>query len=146
MEPVATYREKRFDGQRRFELFADRVLVRGNVSLKSEFETAVPLRSLAPHVTRPRLRNPAFWGGLWTLLGSVFLCAVLVGFNAPDFPLVLAGTGVLSGSALMLATARKVEFASFSSGAGVRVLDVARSGPDARRFDAFVESPAWPHR
>jgi hypothetical protein len=140
--PIATYRERRFDGKRTFELFADRVQIRGSTQLSSDFEISVPLKTLNPTPMRLRLRNKSFWAGTWMLLGSVIGSTVLfnalhVSYASPAFVLVaVVGAG---GCALMLATARKVEFASFQSTAGVHVLDVARSGPDAGQLDAFVQ-------
>lgn len=140
--PIATYRERRFDGKRTFELFADRVQIRGSTQLSSDFEISVPLKTLNPVPMRLRLRNKAFWAGAWMLIGSVIGSTVLysalhVSYASPAFLLVaVVGAG---GCALMLATARKVEFASFQSTAGVHVLDIARAGPDAVHLDTFVQ-------
>ena len=141
-EPIATYREQRFDGKRVFELFADRVRICGSAQLSSEFETSIPLATLNPTPMRIRIRNKAFWSGLWMLLGTVVLDTVLVSsFHVPpeSFSVGLIGCIGMGGFVLMLATARKVEFISFTSTAGVHVLDLARSGPDARNLDSFVE-------
>ena len=46
MEPLMTYAERRFDGKRAFQLFADRVVIRGSEALSSEYEQIVRLDSL----------------------------------------------------------------------------------------------------
>lgn len=141
-EPLATYRETRFDGKRVFELFPDRIHIRGNVQLSSEFETSIPLAMLNPHPMRVRVRHKSFWAGLWVLLAAVVLDIVLVSnFHVPpeSFSTGLIGCIGMSGFVLMLGTARKVEFIGFNNNAGVRVLDFARSGPDEGNLDSFVQ-------
>lgn len=141
-EPIAIYREQRFDGKRVFELFPDRVCIRGSAQFTSEFETSISLATLNPNPTRIRIRNKAFWGGLWLLLAASLLDTILVSaFHIPraSESVVLIAVIGMTGLALMLATARKVEFISFTSTAGVHVLDFARSGPDARNLDSFVK-------
>jgi hypothetical protein len=142
VEPIATYRETRFEGKRVFELFPDRVRVRGSVQLSSDFDVSIPLTALNPNPMRIRTRNKAFWSGLWMLLLAVVLDTVLVSsFHIPSesFSVGLIGCIGMGGFVLMLATARKVEFVSFANVTGVQVLGFARSGPDARDFDSFVE-------
>ena len=141
-EPIATYRETCFDGKRVFELFPDRVRIRGSVQLTSEFEISIPLAVLNPNPMRIRMRNKAFWSGLWMLLVAVVLDTVLVSsFHIPaeSFSVGLIGGIGMGGGLLMLATARKVEFITFANIAGVHVLDFARSGPDAANLDSFVQ-------
>jgi hypothetical protein len=141
-QPIATYREQRFDGKRTFELFDDRVRVAGSAQLSSEFDLSVPLHALNPEPMRLRIRNKAFWAGTWLLLGSVLGCTVLLSAMQVSYAsaaFVLVAVVGASGLALSLATARKVEFLAFQNNAGFQVLAIARSGPDARRLDAFVE-------
>lgn len=141
-QPVATYRERRFDGRRTFELFADRVRIAGSTQFSSEFDFAVQLSGLNPEPMRIRFRNKAFWAGTWMLLGSIIGCTVLLSAMQASYAsaaFVLVAVVGASGFALMLATARKVEFVGFQNSAGLRVLDIARSGPDAGQLDAFIE-------
>jgi len=141
--PIDTYSEVRFDGKRSFQLFADRVVVRGSVTLTSDFDTSIPLASLQVEPTRLHIRHRVFVGGLWIATVSSILVAILVGgfhFSFLDWPVWLpAGFGVM-GLLFMAATVRKVEFVQFKSNAGVTVLDIARSGKDASRFDSFIET------
>ena len=140
--PIATHRDQRFDGKRVFELFPDRICIRGSALLSSEFETSIPLNTLNPNPARIRFRNKAFWSGLWVLLAASIVDTILVSaFHIPraSESVVLIAVIGMSGLALMLATARKDEFITFATTAGVPVLDFARSGPDAHNLDSFVE-------
>jgi hypothetical protein len=141
-QPIATYREQRFDGKRLFELFPDRVRVRGSVQLQSEFDTTVPLHTLNPTPNFIRIRNKSFAQGSWLFIGAIGLDTLLVtSLNVPPENPVITLIGILGfvGFAFMLIAARKVEFISFNSTAGVAVLDFARSGPDAANLDSFVQ-------
>ena len=140
--PIATHRDQRFDGKRVFELFPDRINIRGSAMFSSEFETSIPLNTLNPNPAHIRFRNKSFWSGLWVLLTASILDTILVSaFHVPRVSesTVLIGVIGMSGLALMLATARKVEFITFATTAGVHVLDFARSGPDAHNLDSFIE-------
>ena len=141
-QPIAVYREQRFDGKRTFELFDDHVEITGSAQLSSDFQVSIPLKALVPKPMRLNIRHKGFWAGGWMLLGSVLGCTVLssamnVSYASPAFVLTL-GVGI-SGFALMLATMRKIEFVGFQNDAGLRAIDMARSGPDAGKLDAFVD-------
>jgi len=141
-QPIATYREHRFDGKRIFELFDDRIRIAGSTQFSSEFDFAVQLRVLNPEPMRLWFRNKSFWAGIWMLLGSVIGCTVLLSAMQASYAsaaFVLVAVLGVSGFALMLATARKVEFVAFQNDAGMRVMDIARAGPDAGQLDSFVE-------
>jgi hypothetical protein len=139
--PIATYRERRFDGKRAFELFAGRVVIRGHAGLTSRFETTILLNTLDPTFSRIWLRSSGFRASLWLLLGSIVFISVLLTLRVPPEspPIILLGCIGASGVLLLLTTFRAVEFAVYRSPAGVVTLDVARSGPDAKKFDAFVD-------
>ena len=141
-EPIAVYRETRFDGKRVFELFPDRIRIHGNIQLQSEFDTFIFLALLDPNPTRIWLRHKAFWSGLWMLLIALILDSVLVsGFHFPpeSFSVGLIGSMGMAGVVLMLATIRKVEYRMFANIGGTKVLAIARSGPDAGNLDSFVQ-------
>ncbi len=139
---IATYREQRFDGKRVFELFADRIAIRGSRQFKSEFQISVSLRFIDPVPNRLWVRHSAFWGGVWMLLIAATVDTVLISsFHvAPESDGAgLVGCMGMAGLVLALATIRKVEFISFKNVAGMTVLDFARSGPDAAKLDEFIE-------
>ena len=60
MEPLMTYAERRFDGKRTFQLFADRVVIRGSEGWSSEYEQIVRLDSLNPEFDRLAGANALF--------------------------------------------------------------------------------------
>ncbi len=141
-EPIATYREERFDGKRFFELFADRVRIRGKVQLQSDFDTVIPLSTLHPTPSRIRIRNKGFWHGIWMLLGAIMLDTFLITpLRVPpeNFAIMLVGAFGFAGFVTALLAARKIEFIFFNSTAGIPILDFARKGPDAAKLDAFAE-------
>ena len=80
-QPIATYREQRFEGKRLFELFPDRVRVRGSVQLQSEFDTTVPLHILNRTPNFIRIRSKSFAQGSWLFIGAI----VLAHFSSPRF-------------------------------------------------------------
>lgn len=143
---MAVYREVRSDGRRRFELYADRVVVKGS-GARTEFETKVPFANLRPEPDKLWIRHRSFLLGVLMLLLSLAPFAVLArsftdGSEAEKLGPCLGMGGGLSivGIVICLKTFRKVEFARFQSHAGIVVLDVAYAGPDRGRFREFVES------
>jgi hypothetical protein len=143
MQTLATYSEVRFDCSRNFTLLADKIIVRGKQSLKSEFETAIMLISLNPSPDRLWIRNRSFIGGMWLVLVSFVICSILVsGFSvsfATFAPGLLVSIG-LGGVVLMLATFRKVEFVRFKNDGGIVILDIARAGRRAAQLDSFIDA------
>jgi hypothetical protein len=77
MEPLMTYAEQRFDGKRTFQLFADRVIVRGAETFSTAYEQTVRLESLRPEFDRLWYRSPSFMSGLKLAGGSFIAVSVL---------------------------------------------------------------------
>src|SRR4051812_34818310 len=114
IEPIATYREQRFDGKRVFELFPDRVRIRGSVQLKSEFDTSVALNALVPTANYLTIRNMSFWHGCWILLGAVLVDTVLLTslhVEPENSIITLFGCLGMAGVVVMLISLCKVKFA-----------------------------------
>jgi hypothetical protein len=141
MDPIATYREVRFDGKRLFRLHADRLEIEGRTFLVSEFQTSIPLITVAPGLTILRVR-PRNSIGVAAFTAIAALAATILikdfGFFWDDKPVVLSLLLTLVGLALMAATWKKVEFHRFATVMGHVAFDIARSGPDAASFDAFL--------
>jgi uncharacterized membrane protein YqjE len=142
MEPIATYSESRFSGKRDFELYTDKLQIKGKVFLKSDFETLIELNNIKPHFEKIRVREPAFMGGVGMVLAALLIMFilhsvfdVLITNKVMGFMIIL----VVSGFLLCAATFRKVEFYRFKNLSDTVVLDIARSGKDKNRFDSFVE-------
>lgn len=140
--PIATYREVRFDGKRRFDLFSEEIRVSGSVTMQSDLDTTIPLSRMDPRLIKLRVRNNVFWVGLWMAIAGFVGAVILVeGFRLDPFGIApgLIGSIGVAGIALSCATLRKTEYARFESDAGVPVLDIARSGPDVASFNDFVD-------
>lgn len=139
MDVIDRYQERRFDGRRTFELYADRVVVKGKQSLGHEFESVVMLSSLQPIVSKVRSRTKGFGQGIAMVLVAVPL--LQSGFVTPfsywgGLVIVLGISGVL----LSLATARKIEWAYINTKTGVLALTIARSGKEMTQFESFVQN------
>ena len=151
MGVLATYEESRFEVRRRFDLFADRVRVT-STGLQAGPEQTVPLSVLRPEATRFLGRGLLFrvgaWAVVWGVLAtsSMIVGMVFYGSLRSDVraivPLVGFATVTALGLLVALAGARPFEFARFSTDLGVSILVVGRCGPEADRFDRFVEKVA----
>jgi len=137
MSAIASYEERRFDGQRLFELFEDRLVIKGKNSLGADFENVVLLDSLQPVISTVRTRPKGFGAGLLMAIASMMILQ-----GAGVDPLSYWGCVVvvmcLSGLLLAVATFRKVTWATLKSKAGTDALAVARVGPDKPEFEAFI--------
>jgi hypothetical protein len=139
--PIATYRERRFDGRRDFSLYTDRLEVSGKQTPGAEFTSTFNLGSLDPHLNRIRKRDPGFVGGIWMVLISFGLLQS----HTVSFPSNWSGLTAVMGVAgllLSIATLRRIHWATFRSVAGVELVSIARSGPDASSFEEFLERMA----
>lgn len=138
MEPIARYREKRFDGRREFQLFEDRVLVTSKEYMGGESTVPVLLNTLVPVLSRYRARDAQFQVGLVT---SVVVFGLLSSGTLDLFSHVGGLSACIGiGCALMsIVTARKIEWVSLNSEAGFLSLSIGKVGPDKASFDAFVE-------
>ena len=137
--PVATYAERRFDGRRLFELYANRIAISGTASLGARFELNISLDALVPAPDRLWARPNGFWSGIGML---VVFSTVPLGFASV---LSVWWKGLfwglaVSGLLLALATSRRIEWAVFRNAAGVQLLTIARSGPSRNNFQAFVDA------
>ncbi|MCC7424974.1 MAG: hypothetical protein IT428_32280 [Planctomycetaceae bacterium] len=135
------YRETSERTRRRFELFADRIVVHFK-SIHSDGETTIRLDELNPESDRIRVRplKPIRISFFILFIGVLGLIASYVRpelnrhYNLGVQSLVL----VFAPLFLLIKFGAKVEYVRFKTKAGVVVLDVGRSGPDKRQFDSFV--------
>jgi hypothetical protein len=139
MDVVARYEERRFDGRRIFELFPDRVVVKGTNSLAAEFESTVMLATLQPLASKIRMRPKGFFQGIFMTIIAVAL--IQSGFfslqsywGMVDFVMIIAGI------LLALATSRKIDWVQFQTKAGTVALTVARVGKQESEFEPFVQA------
>jgi len=133
-----TYHETTWNMRRVFELHEDCV----EVSLKSQHLDAhdkIRYADLQPGIVRFWLRPlvPFRMGLVFLVVGVIGL---VVSFLKPEleFLRVLPFVAPALAFIVLFGYARKVEYAQWKTSAGVVLLNVARSGPDKRQFDAFV--------
>ena len=137
-----TYAEQRFEGKRTFQLFSDRVVIRGSETFASDYEQTVRLELLRPEVDRAWQRSPSFMSGIKLAVGAFIAVSVLhsgFGMSVGTYFGGLASVGVVTGLLFAFATRRKVEYAVFKTQAGVGTLSVARSGGQTADYDAFIQ-------
>lgn len=142
MEPLAAYSEQRFEGKRVFQLFTDRIVIRGSETFSSAYEVTVRLETLRAEFDRTWYRSPSFVSGLKLAGGSFIAVSVLhsgFGMSVGTYLGGLSAVGVITGLLLAFATRRRVEFAVFKTHAGADALSVARSGKQAADYDAFIQ-------
>jgi hypothetical protein len=142
MQPILTYSQATLSGKARYELFPDKIVIRGGVAGSYDYEQTLDLKKISPEYIRLRVRPKVAWISLCLSILTGFACFVLVqDFSVPD---AIPGTlGIFSASAIIVAAAtmKKVEYASFcSEGSGSVLLNVARSGPGRNQFDSFVNA------
>jgi hypothetical protein len=141
MTPIATYRERRLEGNRLFELYEDRVIVRGKLYLSTDFETPVLLKNLSPVTGRMKSRTAGAWvSGFVALVSVAVLLWIFDHFlGYLDEPLLVGGlAGVLAILLTLFVFIRKIEFINFISDDGAIRLNIGRSGPDKEMFQEFV--------
>jgi len=136
------YRETVLSRRRTFTLGPDGVRVEQSGWSVAEVDTTVPFDLMNPRRIRMRVRTgPAWVGAVVLSLGIGFAIAAFEGWGGADTPLLWIQAGSLGAAGLVTTVwfLRRIEYLRFESDAGVPVLDVARSGPDAAQFDAFLD-------
>lgn len=137
-ESIARYREKRFDGQRTFELFEDRVVVVAKTWSGDESEQSVALVDLMRVPDRARARDRSFATGIWMcLVGTVLLQSGLLSIH--DYLGGLTLCVSIGGGLMAIATWRRIRWVMFGHRNGGHALTIAAIGPDASSFEDFVE-------
>ena len=142
MKPSATYAETRLEGRRSFVLLPDR-LVMTSRGLAGEMDLSFELAMLSPMVSRLRLRSRYFrLGFLLLILPWLFAAMAAVAFQSATFThLVVLPAGISFVGLIMAAvSARRIEYARFTSLAGVATVDIARAGAESAHFDVFVDA------
>ena len=142
MSLLATYRERRPEGWRLFELFEDTIIVRGKNYLEHEFKTPIALHTLDPAHGWIKARSAGFWITLpVSFLISVILTALVGNFlQGTEYLLIgIVSAGLAALFLTLFLFFRKIEFSTFQNCHGQTVLTVGRAGPDKAQFDEFVK-------
>lgn len=138
-EPIARYHEKRFDGERRFELFDDSVRIVGKTWSGQESEHTIALGMLSPTTDSAHARGSDFTAGLWMCLIAILLLesgllSIFSYFGGLSLCMAIAG------ALMMMATWRKTRWIMFNFRSGGVAVAIAQNGSDASRFDDFIEA------
>lgn len=140
-EPLATYREATWSYRRSFELYPDRMVVHmRSVQLNADSEFRLADLRLPPNHLRV-LQSGALWGGFICLVaaGIAGYVAHLLGrIGHIEGPTPFAVGLLIIGLFICCFYGGRIEYTQFVSHTGIAMLDVARSGPDRRRYDEFV--------
>lgn len=139
-ESRANYREATSRGRRFFELFEDHIRVQVR-SINVNSVLNIPLSNLCPEPNRLFVRMFEFWVGLMLfVIGTIMTISMMAGDAMPVtlLSVIISSSCVVNGAAISAYCVRRVEFTQFVSHTGIAMLDVARSGPDRRRYDEFV--------
>jgi len=142
MTHLQTYRQATLTGKTNFELYEDKLVVKGSFPMSANFERSFELDKLSPDQTKLKIRPSVTWIAMTTCVLTGFAAAQLV-FVFDIASTILPGVlGIYCVLALIVAIAtwKKVEYAQFCSADYTPLFSVARSGPDATRFDEFVET------
>src|SRR2546421_5529494 len=101
IEPIARYSETTLTGKRRYELYPDKILIRGAVSGAYDYERSFGLNKINPEYITLRIRPIVTWIALLTSIITAFASVLLVyefAISSAALPGVL---GIYSGSALI---------------------------------------------
>ena len=142
MKAIATYNEVTLTGKRKYDLYSDNIAIKGVVNFSHDFEQTLILKKIRSDYIRLRIRPTIVWGFLGMFFLPGLACLMLI-YEIPIQSDAIPGVlGIVSGSCLIgaLASMRKVEYARFCSEDYASVLlRVARSGPEKKQFDSFVQ-------
>jgi hypothetical protein len=135
-----TYTERRPGLRREYVLSGDCLVIRSKKLLGTRSEIPIALRHVNPVYAKIWTRNQGSAKQLVTGLGFFFFLGFLLKYDI--HPPSRITIGLFCGLGLIfivqgLMHLRAIEHASFGHSGGPR-FDVARSGPDRDRFDAFV--------
>ncbi len=143
MKPLATYHERLVPVSRFFELYEDRVEVRAKWLFGREYRSVVRLDTLKSEYRPLKIRLRWFRYTSWAFAaGAVMTAMAIYPYHGEKLsPWAWAGLAIAVLGLLGIAiTYSKVDFVRFDPASGRRGgLDIARSGPDAGRFQEFAE-------
>jgi len=140
MTHVQTYRQATLTGKTVFELYERRLVVKGSFPLSANFERSFELGKLNPDQIKLKIRPTVTWIAMITCFLTGFVAVELVFAFDIASTIVPGVLAIYSFLALIVTifTWKKVEYAQFCSVDYTPLFSVARSGPDAARFDEFV--------
>jgi hypothetical protein len=141
--PIAQFEDKRCLVQQRFELFPDHLIVSGSTRFFARWHSSNFLRSLNPAPARAWMRPGGFGLGLFVgvmCLGLAAYWLLFAGLTLGEGgPWVLGIVG-LGGFLWTALSARRREYSTFNSDAGVPLFSIRRPSGVATSYDAFLDA------
>lgn len=142
-DPIAVYREHRFESRREFRLFPTEIQVAAHDNLAGNHaEVTIPLSTLRPKADRLWLRHRAFQRLLLiTAIATVVSVVCFVGpFSVPVrvFGTILSGIFAFMCGVVTACCWRRIEWAQFVNDSGVAVLQIAVIGYERGQFPQFL--------
>ena len=136
-EPLMTYHETGVEGRRKFDLYADRLVIHIK-QLNYEAEVILSLAGVVAEPDTIRRRHKAFLYGTAAIVFGIL--GLLNSKKLSEEWIIAVSVSLALGSLFCLYSFRKVKFKSFRKADGVAFFDVGCSGPDVAEFDTFVEA------
>lgn len=139
-EPLAIYRERLLQVRRVLALYPDRIEVQAKWLGGGRFSYTVRLSDLRAKPTEARIRQRIWRKGLIVAMLAAAAAVVVQRYAhwGQTAMYILWSIAVAAGIFTLIAW-KKVQFMRFTQHDGKPGLDIARSGPDADRFDQFIE-------
>jgi hypothetical protein len=139
---LAKYREHRLEGVRTYDLYEDKIVIRGSMRVGVNFESNIKLSGVQPEIHRIWMRSQLFTLAVVVFVVGllfVFIATQLENIRAVDSLIAIASFAFpLIGLVAVLLTMHKLEYVRFANNNSIVVFDLARSGPDSNNFDEFV--------
>ncbi len=133
-----TYYERRFDGVRSFKIDGHLLRISGKRSLRSEFDSVIDLRAVAPQFSVLLIRHKTFFTAFLMLVFSVGIGVVLYAMRVSNGLVIMSGAFVVA-LVLMAVTYRKQKFFQFAYKSGPVAFDVCQAGPQSAQTQSFVD-------
>jgi hypothetical protein len=137
------YREVRPDGVRNFNVNGLKLSIEGRTPFKSDFSMIVSLADASPDTVTLNIRPRMFF--ILFYLAIIFLLSALVlsstGVSTPEnHAWQIFSVFALIVASLAIWCARKIQFTQFKSKVGIVLFDVAKCGPDASKYQSFIDA------
>jgi hypothetical protein len=141
-QPLATYRERLLRVRRDFALYGDRVVVHARWLPAGRYQSTIRLSTLKARPRTLLIRQKEYrWAGWMLALGLLLLAVMFYQSGGQSLPPLGVAGGIVAalGALLMWLTAGKITFVRFDPVEGRGGLDIGCRGPDAGRFEEFVQ-------
>lgn len=142
MQPLATYVEKRGFAQRVYQLYDDKIEMKGRRTARGDFETEIPLKNLrlpkdVLHQTGDAARAKAMLPGLIVLIVILIFGEKLFSRSAILFwvALIASFAGMIFGAI----RAKKFKAYCYNNQSGMPAFDISEHGNNTTIFETFSD-------